>query len=126
MRSSDHINVGHMLIELPLTIKNHRSNAQLAANTLCVHNFSFLTSMSNHTHYRTSNAVDNLKAISLEEGLKNVIQSCALRGFKVVIVLVDMQLKCLKDQNKIGVPVNVISTGEHVKRIERFHRLIEE
>ena len=58
--------------------------------------------------------------------MKNMIRLCALRGFKVVLVLVYVQFKCLKDRNKLGFLVNVISRGEHDKQIETFHRLIEE
>ena len=96
------------------------------ASTLCVNNVTFLTSTSNHMHYGTSNAIDNLKIIPLEEGSKNAIQWYVLRGFKVVAVLVDIQFKCLKDRNKLRTPVNVVIRGEHVKQIERFHRMIDE
>ena len=37
-----------------------------------------------------------------------------------------MQFKRLKDRNKLGVPVNVVSRGENSKQIERCHRLVEE
>ena len=98
----------------------------MVADTLNVNNVPFLTSMSNHMHHGTYNAIDNLKAISFEEVLKNVIRHYTLRGFKIVVVLVDTQLKCLKDQKKHGVPVNVGSREEHAKKIERFYMLIEE
>ena len=100
MRPSDPINVDYQLIELPPTIKNHYSDVQLAANTLCLNNVPFLTSTYNHMCYGTSTAIDNLKAISLEE-VKSVIRCYALRGFKVIAVLVDAKLKCLKDRNKL-------------------------
>ena len=38
----------------------------------------------------------------------------------------DMKLKCLKDQNRIGVIVSAFSKGEHVKQEKRFYRLIKE
>ena len=120
MRSSDPINVDDHLIELPPTIKNHYRNVQLAAETLCVNNVLFLASIANHIHHVTYNAIDNLKYISLEEGVKNVIRYYALRGFKVVAVILDVKFKCLNDQNKLGVPVNVVSMEEHAKQIERF------
>ena len=40
--------------------------------------------------------------------------------------LVEMKFKWIKDRIRIGVPSNVVSKVEHVKQIERFHRLIEE
>ena len=38
----------------------------------------------------------------------------------------DIQFKCVKDRNQLGVMINLVSRGEHVKLIERYHRLIEE
>ena len=86
----------------------------------------FLTSISNHLHYGTSKAVDNLVAPTLEEGLKSIIRSYAVRGFGVGVIFLDLQFKCIKDRNRLGVSIIIMSKGEHVKQIERFHRVIEE
>lgn len=67
-----------------------------------------------------------MKAETLETSLRNIIKCYAIQGFNVVVILVDMQFKPLKDRNQVGVAVNIISKGEHIKQIERFHWVIEE
>ena len=99
---------------------------ELAVDVLHVNDAPFLASMSNHLHYGTSNAVDNMKAATLEIGLKNIIRSYAIRGFSIGIIFIDVQFKALKDRNGLGVAIGIVSRGEHVKQIERFHRVVEE
>ena len=67
-----------------------------------------------------------MKADTLEKGLRSLMRCYTTRGFKVVVMLVDVQFKTLKDRNKLGTVVNIVSRGEHVKQIERFRRVIEE
>ena len=66
-----------------------------------------------------------MEAQTLEIGLKAIMHSYAVRGFSVGVIFLDIQFKCVKDRNQLGVLVNVVSKGEHVKLIERYHRLIE-
>ena len=126
MRSSEPIDVNSQNVELSPTILTHYGSVQLAADIMHVNDVPFLTSISNHLHYGTSKAVDNLKAPTLEDGLKNVIRSYAIRGFSIGMIFLDIQFKSLKDRNVLGVTVCIVSRGEHVKQIERFHRAIEE
>ena len=126
MQRSNPIDVSAQTMEVPPSILTHYGNVQLAADILHVNDVPFLTSIANHLHYGTSNAVDNLQAPTLEAGLKNVIHSYAIRGFSIGIIFLDIQFKSLKDRNMLGVTVCIVSRGEHVKQIERFHRLIEE
>ena len=86
----------------------------------------FLTTISEHIHYSTANAVDNLKYLTLEYQFKNVVRSYAIRGFRIVMIMVDPQFKASKDRNLIGVPFNIASKEEHVYSIERWHRTIKE
>ena len=86
----------------------------------------FLKSISNHVHYGTFHTIDNLKADALESGVKNVTRCYAIRGFNIVVVMVDVQFKCLKDRNRLDKPMNTVSRGEHAKQIKRFHRVIKE
>ena len=83
---------------------------QIAADVLHANDVPFMTSMSNHMHYGIYNAIDNLKADDLESGLKK-IRCYVIRGFNVVVVLVDIHFKCLKDRNMLGKPMNVVSRG---------------
>ena len=84
MCSSDPINIYHQLIELPPTIKGHYGNVKIAVDCLHMNDIPLLTSVSNHANYGTSNAVDNMKADSLEKGLKNVIRCYEIKGFRLV------------------------------------------
>ena len=60
----------------------------------------FLTSISNHMYYRAVRSMDNMKAASLDIGLEDIIRYYALREFSIVVILVDIQFKCLKDRKK--------------------------
>ena len=81
----------------------------------------FLTSISEHIHYGTANTIDNLASVKIEDELKNVVCSYAVRGFRITLIIVDIQFKILKDRNAVGVTFNVVSRGEYVPKIERFH-----
>ena len=91
MKRSDAIDVNKQTVELPNTILTYYGNVQLAADVLHVNDVPFLTSISNHFHHGTCKAVDNMQASSLEEGLKNVIRSYAIRGFSIGIIFLDVQ-----------------------------------
>ena len=86
MKRSDAIDVSNQTVELPKTMLTYYGNVQLAADVLHVNNVTFLTSISNHLHYGTCKAVDNMQAPTLEEGLKNVVRSYAIRGFSIGII----------------------------------------
>ena len=86
----------------------------------------FLTSLSESIHYGAIPMLDNLKCGSLENEIKRMLRACAIRGFRVVAIGVDLQFKAMKDRNLVGSLVNVVSKEEHAKKIERFHRLIKE
>ena len=77
----------------------------------------FLTKMSNNMHYGTIAALANLKCPNLEFELKNVICSCAVRGFRITMAIVDMKFKALKDRNLLGVSVNAVSKDKHVTKV---------
>ena len=44
----------------------------------------------------------------------------------MTVIIVDTQFKALKDRNAVGVVFNVVSRGEHVSKVERFHEVIKE
>ena len=126
MQSSDPIDSSRQLTEAPSTIKMHYRDAQLSVDELHVNNMPFFTSISNHMHYGTANAIDNMKVETLEKYLQSLMRCYATRGFELVVILVDIHFKTLKDRNKVGTVIRIVSRGEHVKHIERFHRVIEE
>ena len=88
--------------------------------------FPFLTTVSRDIHCGAALVVDNLTCSVLEEGLKNMVRGHKLRGFNVVVIMLDKQFKSIKDRSRVGVPINLVSRGEHALVIERFHRVIQE
>ena len=100
-------------------IRQFYNKVELRADVIFINNVLFLTSISKHIHFDTANTVDNLKCTTLKTQLKNVVRCYAIRGFKIVIILVDPQFKALKDRNLVGVPFNVSSREEYVYNIER-------
>ena len=81
MRQSDYIDVHNKMIELSPTIKINYDNVELEAGVIHLNDVKFLTSTSRHVNYRTTSAVDNMKASTLETGLKSVVGSHDVRGF---------------------------------------------
>ena len=63
---------------------------KLAADMMYVNNILFLTSISSCIHYSTANALDNMKTVTLEDSLKSVMRSYAMRGFKLGVIFFDM------------------------------------
>jgi len=84
------VNVDTQWVELPPTIKTHYGNVQLVVDVLHVNEVLFLISISNHIHYGSANAIDNMKANTLELGLQNLVRYYAIRGFNVVVIMVDI------------------------------------
>ena len=72
----------------------------------------FLTSVSEGIYYGIVLAVDNLECNTLERDLKHIVRAYSIRGFYVILILVDMQFKPLKDHNKVGTLINTVSKGE--------------
>ena len=77
-------------------------------------------------NYRTSNEVENMTDSVLELGSIIIIKSYAIRGFSAGVVFLDVQFKCVKDRNHLGVSAVIVRKGLDAKKIERFHRVIEE
>ena len=75
----------------------------------------FLTSISNYAYYGASNTVDNHEALTLEEELKNVIRSYTIRRFEVAVIFLDLQFKYIKDRNRLGASVIIVSKSECMK-----------
>ena len=85
------------------------------ADVLHINDVPFLTSISNHLHYVTVNTIDNIKVPTLEASLKNIIKSYAVQGLSAGIIFLDMEFKCMKDRNLLGVNTGMVSRGEHMK-----------
>ena len=118
--------VTEQLVEVPRTIINHYRNVELSADVLHVNKIPFLATLSRHIHYTTIGALDDMKMVTLEKTFQAVLRAYRVRGFNVVTVHVDIQFKAMKDQNLLGIRVNVVSKEEHVPDIERLIRVIKE
>ena len=90
MSSPAGIDVDVQMVDLPREILGYYSNVQLSADAMYLNDVLFLFLISNHMHCGTSKAVDNLAALTLEEGLKSVIRSYAVRGFGVRVIFLDL------------------------------------
>lgn len=60
-----------------------------------LNDFPFLTCALEYVHYRTSHTIENLEFDALEIVLKNVIRCYSIRGFNIVVKLVDTQFKAV-------------------------------
>ena len=54
-----------------------------AADVMYVNDVTFITSVSNHMQYETSNAVEKMKVQVLGAGLTKITKSYEIRGFSV-------------------------------------------
>ena len=89
---------------------------EISSNSIIVHilglryiflnHMNFLTSVSEHAHYSTAGAVNNLKFPSLEAGLKKAIWSYDSRGFRMIMISASPKFKTLKHLSLVGVPFN--------------------
>ena len=80
---------------MPRTINQLYHKIFLASDVMLLNDVPFLTSIYEHVHYGIVRAVHNLKCPSLEDGLKKVIRSYAMRGLRIILIAVDPQLKTL-------------------------------
>ena len=78
-------------------MKINYDNVELEADVIRLNNVQLLTSTSRHVHCRTANAVDNIKASTLETGLKSVVGIHDVVGFRLMLVIVDIQFNCVRD-----------------------------
>ena len=103
------VDMHQQTVEVPRVIKEYYSNVELSTNVMYLNNIPFITSISEHIHYGTTRVIDNITCLKLENELKNVIRSYTVRSFRVVLILVDIQFKALKDRNAVGVAFNIVA-----------------
>ena len=60
-----------------------------------------------------------MKILVMETAIKTIISSCAVRGFIVKVVLIDIQFIGIQDLNNlVGVVMNMVSGDKHVEDME--------
>ena len=94
---------------MPRSIMKFYRNVELSADAIFANDVHFVTSVSENVRHGTIGDVNNLRFVSMESELKNVIRSYALRGFYIEVTIVYIQFKSLKDSNLLGVDVNEFS-----------------
>ena len=107
------------------SIMKFYKDVEVAADVIRANNVPFLAKMSENTCCGTITAVDNLKCHSFEFELKNVMQSCTVRGFLIALLVVDTQFKLLKSRNFLGVALNVVFKEEYTTKVKCCHRVIK-
>ena len=125
-RQPSAVDIHQQTVEVPHVIKEYYSDVELSADVMHLNNIPFVTSISAHIHYGTTGAIDNMTCPKLENELKNIIRSYTARSFRVVLILVGIQFKALKDRNAVDAAFNVVARGEHVTKIKRFYKVIKE
>ena len=70
---------------------------ELLVDVIHVNDIPFIMSILESIYYGIISALDNLKYISLEAELKSIVRLYTIRGFKIVIICVDIQFKALQD-----------------------------
>ena len=123
---SDSADSNNHVFESPRKILEHCGNTQLAEDAAHLSDSPFLASACSHMHHGTSSGVDSMTAFALEARIISVIKNYAIRAFSVGEVLLGIQLKRAKNINHLEMSVFITRKVEHVKRIECFHRVIEE
>jgi len=96
------------------------------ADVMYINDIPFLTSILENINYRTMGIVDNLKCPHLELEIKSIVRSYLVHRFRIVIIIVDIQFKILKDRNLVSIPFNVILREEHIYKIKKYHRVVQE
>ena len=75
----------------------------------------------------TAENIPSTKSTYTIKAIKSVTQLYNKRGFKIVRILLDRQFKHLRGElATMGINVNIISTEEHVPKIERYIRTVKE
>ena len=99
----DTTDVSTKLSDVPVIIRECYDDVEVLADAMHANNIQFLTRISANTHDGTINVVDNPECLTLEAELKNSFRPCTIREFRVVIILLDLKFKALKDCNIVGV-----------------------
>ena len=71
----DAVAIDQQNITVPSHTSKHCSNVELSADAMCVSDVPFLIYLSEHSHYGTIRAVDNLCYETLEDILKIVVKA---------------------------------------------------
>ena len=117
---SDYVAVPHAIFE-------GNRNVTLSVDVMFVNRIPFLTSISRHLKFKTSETLNNLTTNQLVQCVTNVKALYTKRGFNVTTALMDGEFFPMRTALlNMGVSLNTASASEHVPEIERQHRVIKE
>ena len=95
-------------VDIPRNTKTYYSEVELLVDIMHLNDISFLISISEYIYYGIADTADIITYKKLEVELKNVIGSYFLRAFKIILIILDIQFKALKDKNALGVLIIVV------------------
>ena len=78
-----------------------------------------------HAHYGTTSAVDNMTWETTQLDIQNSVRHYDVRGFRIVLLMVNMQFKPLKDYNEACALISIVIRGCHVSQIEQLIQVLE-
>ena len=96
-------------IDISQSIIKFYENVELLVDVILLNDIPFVITILENIYYRTVNTVNNMKCILLEFELQNIVRSYSIRWFRIIVLIVDIQLKVLKDRNMIEVLVNIVA-----------------
>ena len=97
-------------IPVPRSILERYKDVTICVDVMFVCQVAILVSVSQSIHYGTVHGLPSMKIPIMEEAIKGIVKSYAVRGFLVKFIFVDLQFKAIKDQGNIkGAIVNIVS-----------------
>ena len=84
------IDINLQWIYIPKMIRKFYNDIILGADVMHVNDMLFVSRISENINYGTIRVVNNLICPKLESELQNIVQSYAIRGFRVILISVDI------------------------------------
>ena len=105
----------------------HYQGLVISIDLMFINRITFLVTIAKHIHYGTANPIENMRAETIFEAIRQLNNFYRRRGFEITMVLGDKQFECLQnDLAGIQITTNIAARDEHVPEIERFIRVIKE
>ena len=97
-------------IPVPRSVLKRYKDVTICVDVMFVCRVAILVSVSRSIHYGTVHGLPSMKIPIIEEAIKGIVKSYAVRGFLVKFIFVDLQFKAIKDRGNIeGAIVNIVS-----------------
>jgi hypothetical protein len=115
-------------IKIPPELIQAQQDVVLCMDTMYINGMSFLTTISRHIMYRTTEWVPNKTAKAYRSALDNVFRLYNLAGFRIRSIHCDNEYRSLMQELETiyEVKMNYSNAQEHVPEVERSIRVIKE